>query len=135
MVNFGCPRVGNRSFAEAFEKAVDESWRYVSYGDPITNVPKLHQYSHVNVQQMIYPDGVEVNSTNESEFEREKEANIIDIWKHTRIDELGQAVFAYSSEIIRRFMDGSGFDEHMRENYFDCLFRSFFPDRPLSTDE
>jgi hypothetical protein len=41
MVNFGSPRVGNRAFAEDFNKLVPRAWRVVNRNDAVAAVPRL----------------------------------------------------------------------------------------------
>lgn len=45
-VSFGCPRVGNKAFAEFFNANVDRHQRYVNGNDIITRVPRIN-YTHV----------------------------------------------------------------------------------------
>lgn len=43
---FGSPRVGNKTFAKCYNKAVPQTWRFVDPQDPIPRVPNLG-YKHV----------------------------------------------------------------------------------------
>ena len=45
-MSFGCPRVGNKAFAEFFNANVDRHRRYVNGNDIITRVPRIN-YTHV----------------------------------------------------------------------------------------
>jgi hypothetical protein len=45
-VSFGCPRVGNKAFADFFNAHVDHHTRYVNGNDIITRVPRIN-YTHV----------------------------------------------------------------------------------------
>ncbi|KAL4426077.1 hypothetical protein ABPG77_002663, partial [Micractinium sp. CCAP 211/92] len=38
---FGCPRVGNSTFAAMFNDAIPDAWAIVNRGDPICTLPKL----------------------------------------------------------------------------------------------
>ncbi|XP_024398281.1 uncharacterized protein [Physcomitrium patens] len=52
MYNFGSPRVGNKRFADVYNKVVKDSWRIVNHRDIIPTVPRLMGYCHV--AQPIY---------------------------------------------------------------------------------
>ena len=56
---FGCPRVGDRTFARAFsQRLAGRTLRYVNHYDVVTHVPPpLFGYKHVDVQRFIAPDG------------------------------------------------------------------------------
>ncbi|KAM1104467.1 hypothetical protein ACFX2I_012793 [Malus domestica] len=47
MYNFGSPRVGNKVFAEIYNKKVKDSWRVVNHRDIIPTIPRLMGYCHV----------------------------------------------------------------------------------------
>ena len=48
-VTFGSPRVGNKAFAESFNKRVPDSWRYVNGDDIVCKVPMaVLFYYHVD---------------------------------------------------------------------------------------
>src|SRR5262245_61865776 len=56
---FGCPRVGDRTFASAFNaKFQNNSLRYVNHYDVVTHVPgPLAGYKHVGLGRFIASDG------------------------------------------------------------------------------
>ena len=55
---FGSPRVGDLSFATAFNaKLAGKSFRYVNNHDVVTHVPLPILYEHVDLQRFIAPDG------------------------------------------------------------------------------
>jgi len=56
---FGCPRVGDHTFAAAFSaKLTNKTLRYVNHHDVVTHVPPpFLGYKHVDVRRFIAPDG------------------------------------------------------------------------------
>jgi pimeloyl-ACP methyl ester carboxylesterase len=56
---FGCPRVGDNTFAAAFNaNRANKTLRYVNHHDVVTHVPApLFGYKHVNQRQFIARDG------------------------------------------------------------------------------
>lgn len=56
MYNFGAPCVGNRSFAQLYNKMVPDSFRVVVDGDPVPNVLGIIGYNHIGTEVQI--DGV-----------------------------------------------------------------------------
>ena len=56
MYNFGAPGVGNRSFAQLYNKIVPDSFRVVVDGDPVPGVLGFIGYNHVGTEVQI--DGV-----------------------------------------------------------------------------
>jgi triacylglycerol lipase len=62
VATFGCPRVGNKTFAEVFNgRLAGKAFRYVNDHDVITHVPPewflLWGYAHVDLRCFIAPDG------------------------------------------------------------------------------
>ncbi|GLJ23903.1 hypothetical protein SUGI_0454200 [Cryptomeria japonica] len=80
MYNFGSPRVGNKRFADEYNKKVKDSWRIVNHRDIIPTVPRLMGYCHVDkpvyftagdlqdasVNTKILEDGYQVDVIGES---------------------------------------------------------------------
>jgi triacylglycerol lipase len=55
---FGCPRVGDQTFAQSFNaKLSGRTLRYVNHHDVITHVPPPLGYHHVEVARFIAPNG------------------------------------------------------------------------------
>ncbi|MCE7733532.1 MAG: lipase family protein [Candidatus Heimdallarchaeota archaeon] len=96
MYNFGCPRIGNRSFVKLYNKKVPDSFRIVNNDDSITNLPKLG-YKHVKTLIYIYPRGKLI--INPSRMRRFFE----------RLDDL------------YRFFTGDGWIDHLEHNYLENL--------------
>jgi hypothetical protein len=55
--SYGSPRVGNRVFAYAFNKAVPNAWRVVNNNDAVALVPRLLGYAHVGHLVRLTPEG------------------------------------------------------------------------------
>ncbi|KAL4452452.1 hypothetical protein ABPG75_008114 [Micractinium tetrahymenae] len=55
--NFGCPRVGNRAFAEHYNRLVPSTWRVVNARDTVCTLPRLMGYAHVGHAIQLEPDG------------------------------------------------------------------------------
>ncbi|EFJ45180.1 hypothetical protein VOLCADRAFT_94625, partial [Volvox carteri f. nagariensis] len=47
LYTFGAPRVGNKAFAEEFDRLVPDAWRVTNSNDIIPSVPRLMGYCHV----------------------------------------------------------------------------------------
>ena len=55
--SFGSPRVGNKTFAEAFNQVVPNCWRVVNNNDAVALVPRLIGYAHVGHMVRLTPEG------------------------------------------------------------------------------
>lgn len=55
--SFGSPRVGNRSFAQFYERIVPDTFRVVVDGDLVTGLPKAAGYKHVGTCVLIDGQG------------------------------------------------------------------------------
>ncbi|KAF5736689.1 hypothetical protein HS088_TW14G00839 [Tripterygium wilfordii] len=67
MYNFGSPRVGNKRFADVYNKKVKDSWRVVNHRDIIPTVPRLMGYCHV-AQPVYLAAGVLRNAFENTEL-------------------------------------------------------------------
>ena len=56
-LTYGCPRVGNASFAYHFNRTVDESYRFVNKRDLFPHTPSRWRYRHVRGLLVFRPDG------------------------------------------------------------------------------
>lgn len=129
MYNFGSPRVGNKRFAEEYNKRVKDSWRVVNHRDIIPSVPRLMGYCHVaqpvyltagdlrdaSVDMEILADGYEGDIIGEStpdvivsEFMK-GEKQLIDKLLQTEIN------------LFRAIRDGSALMQHMEDFYYISL--------------
>lgn len=129
MYNFGSPRVGNKRFAEEYNKKVKDSWRVVNHRDIIPSVPRLMGYCHVaqpvyltagdlqdaSVDMEIIADGYEEDIIGEStpdvivsEFMK-GEKQLIDKLLQTEIN------------LFRAIRDGSALMQHMEDFYYITL--------------
>ncbi|CAK9326857.1 unnamed protein product [Citrullus colocynthis] len=132
MYNFGSPRVGNRQFAEIYNKKVKDSWRVVNHRDIIPTVPRLMGYCHVaqpvylaagdlkdaldNVE--LQADGYQGDVIGEStpdvlvnEFMK-GEKELVEKLLHTEIN------------IFRSIRDGSALMQHMEDFYYITLLEN-----------
>lgn len=57
MYTYGAPRTGNKTFADAFGKAVPDAWRLSNSNDIIPSVPRLAGYCHVQHGVKLTPEG------------------------------------------------------------------------------
>ncbi|KAL6971175.1 hypothetical protein U1Q18_030855, partial [Sarracenia purpurea var. burkii] len=64
MYNFGSPRVGNKKFAEVYNKKVKDSWRVVNHRDIIPTVPRLMGYCHVAQPVYLAPGDLQIAMEN-----------------------------------------------------------------------
>ncbi|KAL4857581.1 Phospholipase A(1) DAD1 [Chlorella vulgaris] len=55
--NFGSPRVGNRAFAEDFDRLVPNTWRVANSKDAVALVPRMLGYCHVGHKAQLGADG------------------------------------------------------------------------------
>lgn len=55
--SYGSPRVGNRVFAEKFNRLVPDCWRVVNNNDAVTLVPRLMGFAHVGGRVQLTPEG------------------------------------------------------------------------------
>ena len=121
MYNFGSPRVGNRTFADAFNEAVRESWRIVCRKDLVTTVPRLSGYRHVNRVVKVDSEGTLHFYEKPMEMDHLEGKNISEFLERASFEEIGKVVLDYEMELMKRLMDGSGLEEHMETNYLKCL--------------
>lgn len=55
--NYGSPRVGNKAFAEEFDRLVPNAWRVANSNDAVTLVPRMLGYCHVGHRAQLEADG------------------------------------------------------------------------------
>ncbi|KAH9307385.1 hypothetical protein KI387_035296, partial [Taxus chinensis] len=131
MYNFGSPRVGNKRFAEAYNKRVKDSWRIVNHRDIIPTVPRLMGYCHVaqpvyftagdlrdaSVDTEILDDGYQGDVIGEST----PDALISEFMKGEKqlIDKLIQTEI----NLFRAIRDGTALMQHMEDFYYITLLQ------------
>lgn len=98
MYNFGCPRIGNRSFIKLYNKIIPNSYRVVNDDDTVTNLPKFG-YKHVKTLIYIHRSGKLI--INPSRFRRFYE----------RLDDL------------YHFFTGDAMIDHLEHNYLENLIK------------
>ncbi|KAE8648243.1 uncharacterized protein LOC101204368 isoform X1 [Cucumis sativus] len=132
MYNFGSPRVGNRQFAEIYNKKVKDSWRVVNHRDIIPTVPRLMGYCHVaqpvylaagdlkdaleNVE--LQADGYEGDVIGEST----PDVLVNEFMKGER--ELVEKLLQTEINIFRSIRDGSALMQHMEDFYYITLLEN-----------
>ncbi|KAL4537133.1 hypothetical protein Ndes2526B_g04958 [Nannochloris sp. 'desiccata'] len=132
--SYGSPRVGNRVFAYAFNKAVPNAWRVVNNNDAVALVPRLIGYAHVGHLVRLTPEGdviVELHSatsTGEGADMAELAAAMVAApWgkesKEGVIDSAEDlsAVIKAEIEAMNNLLDGSGVAEHLEPLYLENL--------------
>lgn len=96
MCNFGCPRIGNRSFVNLYNKLVPNSFRIVNGDDSVTNLPK---FGYKHVKTLIYIDQTGKLIINPSRTRR----------------------FLKRLDDMYRFFTGDGWIDHLEHNYLGNL--------------
>ncbi|XP_024521809.1 uncharacterized protein LOC9643578 [Selaginella moellendorffii] len=119
MYNFGSPRVGNRAFADQYNKVIKDSWRIVNHRDIIPTVPRLMGYCHV--AQAIYLSSLEKTSELEEDVIGEATPGGIvgEFLKGEKqlINKLIQTEIA----MLRTLRDGTALMQHMEDFYYISL--------------
>ncbi|KAL3828324.1 hypothetical protein ACJIZ3_017126 [Penstemon smallii] len=131
MYNFGSPRVGNRRFAEVYNKKVKDSWRVVNHRDIIPTVPRLMGYCHV--AQPIYLATRDLRNITENKdldvLEDGYQADVIgeatpdflvsEFMKGEK--ELVEKILNTEINIFRSIRDGTALMQHMEDFYYITL--------------
>ncbi|KAI7836015.1 hypothetical protein COHA_010099 [Chlorella ohadii] len=55
--NYGSPRVGNKAFADAFDRLVPNTWRVANTNDAVASVPRMLGYCHVGHKAELSGEG------------------------------------------------------------------------------
>ncbi|KAG9148778.1 hypothetical protein Leryth_018091 [Lithospermum erythrorhizon] len=129
MYNFGSPRVGNRKFAEVYNKKIKDSWRVVNHRDIVPTVPRLMGYCHVN--QPMYLDAGDLEDALETVEQMEDGHQSDDIGEATP-DVLVSELMKGEIELIEKILnteintfhamkDGSALMQHMEDFYYISL--------------
>ncbi|KAJ7555056.1 hypothetical protein O6H91_05G020400 [Diphasiastrum complanatum] len=127
MYNFGSPRVGNKIFAESYNKVVKDSWRVVNHRDIIPTVPRMMGYCHV--AQPIYFSRGRLLKGNCSLFEDGYNGDIIgeatpDLLLHEFMKgekQLLDRLIQTEVTMLRAIRDGSALMQHMEDFYYVSL--------------
>ncbi|XP_023530237.1 uncharacterized protein LOC111792861 isoform X1 [Cucurbita pepo subsp. pepo] len=132
MYNFGSPRVGNRQFAEIYNKKVKDSWRVVNHRDIVPTVPHLMGYCHV--AQPVYLAAGDLNDALEN-MELHADGYLGDVIGESTPDvlvneflrgekELVEKVLNTEINIFRSIRDGSALMQHMEDFYYITLLEN-----------
>ncbi|KAM7462315.1 hypothetical protein LguiA_030436 [Lonicera macranthoides] len=129
MYNFGSPRVGNKKFAEVYNKKVKDSWRVVNHRDIIPTVPRLMGYCHV--AQPVYLAAGNVKNALEN-LELLEDGYDVDVLGESTPDvlvnefmkgekELIEKILNTEINIFRSIRDGTALMQHMEDFYYISL--------------
>ncbi|GIL50703.1 hypothetical protein Vafri_6817 [Volvox africanus] len=132
MYSFGAPRVGNKAFAEEFDRLVPDAWRVTNSNDIIPSVPRLMGYCHVGHAVRLGADGdVKIGrSTAESQDafgEGKSGVEVIgDIISKISVqarpwDEVYSEIADREMRLLDALVGGRGLEEHMETFYLASL--------------
>ncbi|XP_061358907.1 uncharacterized protein LOC133303068 isoform X2 [Gastrolobium bilobum] len=132
MYNFGSPRVGNKRFAEIYNKKVIDSWRVVNHRDIIPTVPRLMGYCHV-AQPVFLAAGVLGNALENKDIlgdgylgdvlgESTPDVIVSEFMKGEK--ELIEKLLQTEINIFRSIRDGSALMQHMEDFYYITLLEN-----------
>ncbi|KAG6545659.1 hypothetical protein Mapa_012844 [Marchantia paleacea] len=128
MYNYGSPRVGNRPFAERYNKTVKDSWRVVNNRDIVPTVPRLMGYCHVaqpiyltthdaNVMSDLLDDGYRGDVIGEAT----PDVILGEIMKGEQ--RVLQKLLDTEITMLRAMRDGSAVMQHMEDFYYITLLQ------------
>ncbi|KAI5649963.1 hypothetical protein M9H77_35968 [Catharanthus roseus] len=132
MYNFGSPRVGNKKFAEAYNKKVKDSWRVVNHRDIIPTVPRLMGYCHVAQPVYLVAGNTKNTMENMDLMQDGYEGDVLgeatpdvivsEFMKGER--ELIEKILNTEINIFLSIRDGSALMQHMEDFYYITLLES-----------
>lgn len=133
MYNFGSPRVGNRRFAEVYNKKVKDSWRIVNHRDIIPTVPRLMGYCHV--AQPVYlaardlKEALVIKELSEDEYhqgdvigESTPDVLVSEFMKGEK--QLVEKILQTEINLLSSIRDGTALMQHMEDFYYIMLLQS-----------
>ncbi|XP_071940684.1 uncharacterized protein [Coffea arabica] len=132
MYNFGSPRVGNKKFAEVYNKKVKDSWRVVNHRDIIPTVPRLMGYCHVAQPVYLAAGDLENALENMSLMADGYQGDVLgestpdvivnEFMKGER--ELIEKILNTEINIFLSIRDGSALMQHMEDFYYVTLLEN-----------
>ncbi|CAM6123105.1 unnamed protein product [Calypogeia fissa] len=127
MYNYGSPRVGNRVFAEKYNKIVKNSWRVVNHRDIVPTVPRLMGYCHVAQPIYLAAEKSPVSDLLDDGYNGDVigEATpdiIIDTFMKGEQTIL-QKLLDTEISMLRAMRDGSAVMQHMEDFYYITLLQ------------
>ncbi|KAG2727738.1 hypothetical protein I3760_01G171800 [Carya illinoinensis] len=133
MYNFGSPRVGNKKFAEVYNRKVKDSWRVVNHRDIIPTVPRLMGYCHV--AQPVYLAAGDITEALVENMELSGDGYQGDVLGESTPDvlvsefmkgekELIEKLLQTEINIFRSIRDGSALMQHMEDFYYISLLEN-----------
>ncbi|KAM1746319.1 hypothetical protein ACFX11_012960 [Malus domestica] len=132
MYNFGSPRVGNKVFAEIYNKKVKDSWRVVNHRDIIPTIPRLMGYCHV-AQPVYLTTGDLKNALGNMELSEDGyQADVIGEYTPDVLvgefmkgeKELIEKILQTEINIFRSVRDGTALMQHMEDFYYITLLEN-----------
>ncbi|XP_074558925.1 uncharacterized protein LOC141814866 isoform X3 [Curcuma longa] len=131
MYNFGSPRVGNRRFAELYNKKVKDSWRVVNHRDIIPTVPRLMGYCHV--AHPVYLAAGELKGLVDREFlgdgyqgdvigEATPDSLVNEFMRGEK--QLIEQILQTEINLFQSIRDGTALMQHMEDFYYITLLES-----------
>ncbi|KAL3695407.1 hypothetical protein R1sor_009483 [Riccia sorocarpa] len=128
MYNYGSPRVGNKRFAEMYNKTVKDSWRIVNHRDIVPTVPRLMGYCHV--AQPIYLTTYDTGLMSDLLDDGYRGDVIGEATPDVIIDEIMkgeqtvlQRLLDTEITMLRAMRDGSAVMQHMEDFYYITLLQ------------
>lgn len=143
MYNFGSPRVGNKMFADKYNKILKDSWRVVNHRDIIPTVPRLMGYCHV--ARPIYLTAGDVNAATVN-MELIEDGYQGDVIGEATPDFLIEEFMRGEKHLIERLLqteiamiqsirDGSALMQHMEDFYYISLLENVSPKLRILQEE
>ncbi|PNW87796.1 hypothetical protein CHLRE_01g002400v5 [Chlamydomonas reinhardtii] len=134
LYSYGAPRVGNKAFAEVFDRLVPDTWRITNANDIVPSVPRLMGYCHVGHAVRLGADGVlrvgrstaEGVSTDvfgEGKAGMEVIQDIVSqVQDQSRPwDEVYEEIKEREMQLLNALVGGQGLEEHMETFYLASL--------------
>ncbi|KAF6250498.1 hypothetical protein COO60DRAFT_1705829 [Scenedesmus sp. NREL 46B-D3] len=133
MYTYGAPRVGNKAFADAFNKRLKgDAWRITNKADIVPSVPRLMGYAHVrtgvrlddsggltfiDASKDVLGEGREV-----AEVVLELASQALEVAQGQRaMEDVVHAIQEHEMTILNALVDGSALGQHMENFYLATL--------------
>ncbi|KAG2428849.1 hypothetical protein HYH02_014261 [Chlamydomonas schloesseri] len=135
LYSYGAPRVGNKAFAEAFDRLVPDTWRITNTNDIVPSVPRLMGYCHVGHAVRLGADGrlvaagrstaegVSTDVFGEGKAGVEVIQDIVSqVQEQSRPwDEVYEEIKEREMQLLNALVGGQGLEEHMETFYLASL--------------
>lgn len=132
LYSYGAPRVGNKAFAEEFDRLVPDTWRITNANDIIPSVPRLMGYCHVGHAVRLGEGGrlrVGRSSAESTDVFGEGRSGVeviqeivSQVSEQSRPwDEVYAAIAERELALLDTLVGGQGLEEHMETFYLASL--------------